>query len=577
MSVAARVAEEMGVKLGNQVGYSIRFEDCTSEKTVIKYMTDGMLLREFLGEPDLASYSVMIIDEAHERTLHTDILFGLVKDIARFRPDLKLLISSATLDAEKFSEFFDNAPIFRIPGRRFPVHVFYTKAPEADYIDAVVVTTLQIHVTQPLGDILVFLTGQEEIETAHEILLERSRKFGSKIKELIIVPIYANLPSDLQAKVFEPTPPNARKVVLATNIAETSLTIDNIIYVIDPGFGKQNSYNARTGMESLIIVPISKASANQRAGRAGRVAPGMCFRLYTQWAYQHELEENPIPEIQRVNLGNVVLMLKSLGINDLIHFDFLDPPPHETLVLALEQLYALGALNHMGELTKLGRRMAEIPADPMMCKMLLASEKYKCSAEILTISCMLSNNASIFYRPKDKIIHADTARKNFFHPGGDHISLLNVYNQWAQTDYSTQWCFENFIQHRSMKRARDIRDQLEALLERVEIEIVSNPLDTQAIRKAITAGYFYHTARLSKGGHYKTVKHNQTVMIHPNSALFEDLPRWVIYHELVFTTKEYMRNVVEIENKWLLEVAPHYYKAKELEDSTVKKMPKQMG
>jgi len=577
MSVAARVAEEMGVKLGNQVGYSIRFEDCTSEKTVIKYMTDGMLLREFLGEPDLASYSVMIIDEAHERTLHTDILFGLVKDIARFRPDLKLLISSATLDAEKFSEFFDNAPIFRIPGRRFPVHIFYTKAPEADYIDAVVVTTLQIHVTQPLGDILVFLTGQEEIETAQEILLERSRKFGSKIKELIIVPIYANLPSDLQAKVFEPTPPNARKVVLATNIAETSLTIDNIIYVIDPGFGKQNSYNARTGMESLIVVPISKASANQRAGRAGRVAPGMCFRLYTQWAYQHELEENPIPEIQRVNLGNVVLMLKSLGINDLIHFDFLDPPPHETLVLALEQLYALGALNHMGELTKLGRRMAEIPADPMMCKMLLASEKYKCSSEILTIACMLSNNASIFYRPKDKIIHADTARKNFFHPGGDHISLLNVYNQWAETDYSTQWCFENFIQHRSMKRARDIRDQLEALLERVEIEIVSNPLDTIGIRKAITAGYFYHTARLSKGGHYKTVKHNQTVMIHPNSALFEDLPRWVIYHELVFTTKEYMRNVVEIENKWLLEVAPHYYKAKELEDSTVKKMPKQMG
>ena len=577
MSVAARVAEEMGVKLGNQVGYSIRFEDCTSEKTIIKYMTDGMLLREFLGEPDLASYSVMIIDEAHERTLHTDILFGLVKDIARFRPDLKLLISSATLDAEKFSEFFDGAPIFRIPGRRFPVHVFYTKAPEADYIDAVVVTTLQIHVTQPLGDILVFLTGQEEIETAQEILIERSRKFGSKIKELLIVPIYANLPSDLQAKVFEPTPPNARKVVLATNIAETSLTIDNIIYVIDPGFNKQNSYNARTGMESLIVVPISKASANQRAGRAGRVAPGKCFRLYTQWAYQHELEENPIPEIQRVNLGNVVLMLKSLGINDLIHFDFLDPPPHETLVLALEQLYALGALNHMGELTKLGRRMAEIPADPMMCKMLLASEKYKCSAEILTISCMLSNNASIFYRPKDKIIHADTARKNFFQPGGDHISLLNVYNQWAQTDYSTQWCFENFIQHRSMKRARDIRDQLEALLERVEIEIVSNPLDTVNIRKAVTAGYFYHTARLSKGGHYKTVKHNQTVMIHPNSALFEDLPRWVIYHELVFTTKEYMRNVVEIENKWLLEVAPHYYKAKELEDSTVKKMPKQMG
>jgi len=577
MSVAARVAEEMGCKLGNQVGYSIRFEDCTSERTVVKYMTDGMLLREFLSEPDLKSYSVMIIDEAHERTLHTDILFGLIKDIARFRPDLKLLISSATLDAEKFSEFFDSAPIFRIPGRRFPVHIYYTKAPEADYIDAVVVTVLQIHVTQPLGDILVFLTGQEEIETAQELLIERTRKFGSKIKELLVVPIYANLPSDLQAKVFEPTPPGARKVVLATNIAETSLTIDNIIYVIDPGFNKQNSYNARTGMESLIVTPVSKASANQRAGRAGRVAAGKCFRLYTAWAYQHELEENPIPEIQRVNLGNVVLLLKSLGINDLIHFDFLDPPPHETLVLALEQLYALGALNHMGELTKLGRRMAEFPCDPMMSKMLIASEKYKCASECLSVSAMLSNNASIFYRPKDKIIHADTARKNFFVPGGDHLTLLNVYNQWAETDYSSQWCYENYIQYRSMKRARDIRDQLEALMDRVEIEIASNPGDTDAIRKSITAGYFYHTARMSKGGNYKTVKHNQQVMIHPNSSLFEDLPRWVIYHELVFTTKEYMRNTIEIENKWLLEVAPHYYKARELEDSTIKKMPKGKG
>ena len=577
MSVSARVAEEMGVKLGNEVGYSIRFEDCTSERTVLKYMTDGMLLREFLGEPDLSSYNVMIIDEAHERTLHTDILFGLIKDIARFRSDLKLLISSATLDAEKFSEFFDGAPIFRIPGRRFPVDIMYTKAPEADYIDACVVTVLQIHVTQPLGDILVFLTGQEEIETCQELLTERTRALGSKIRELVIVPIYANLPSDMQAKVFEKTPPGARKVVLATNIAETSLTIDNIIYVIDPGFNKQNSYNARTGMESLIVTPVSKASANQRAGRAGRVAAGKCFRLYTAWAYQHELEDNTVPEIQRVNLGNVVLLLKSLGINDLIHFDFLDPPPHETLVLALEQLYALGALNHLGELTKLGRRMAEFPCDPMMSKMILASEKYKCSDEILTIAAMLSNNSSIFYRPKDKIIHADTARKNFFQPGGDHLTLMNVYKQWADTDYSSQWCYENYIQHRTMKRSRDIRDQLEGLLQRVEIELVSNPLDIDNIRKAVTAGYFYHTSRLSKGGNYKTMKHNQTVMIHPNSSMFEDLPRFLVYHELVFTTKEYMRNVIEVKNDWLFEVAPHYFKASELEDSTNKKMPKGRG
>lgn len=577
MSVAARVAEEMGIKLGNEVGYSVRFEDCTSERTVIKYMTDGTLHREFLSEPDLASYSVMIIDEAHERTLHTDILFGLVKDIARFRKDLKLLISSATLDAAKFSGFFDEAPIFRIPGRRFPVDIYYTKAPEADYIDACVVSVLQIHATQPLGDILVFLTGQEEIETCFEMLQDRTKRLGSKIKELLILPIYANLPTDMQAKIFEPTPPNARKVILATNIAETSLTIDNIIYVIDPGFAKQNNFNSRTGMETLTVVPISKASANQRAGRAGRVAPGKCFRLYTAWAYKHELEDNTVPEIQRINLGNAVLMLKALGIHDLLHFEFLDPPPQETLVIALEQLYALGALNHHGELTMTGRKMAEFPVDPMMAKMLIASEKYKCAQEIATISAMLSVNSSIFYRPKDKIVHADTARKNFFHMHGDHLTLLQVYNQWADTDYSTQWCYENFIQYRSMKRARDVRDQLVGLLERVEIGLLSSMEEIVNIRKAITAGYFYHIAKLSKSGNYKTAKSNQTVMVHPNSALFEQLPRWVLYHELVFTTKEYMRQVLEIESKWLLEVAPHYYKEKDIEDSTNKAMPKVVG
>lgn len=577
MSVAARVAHEMAVKLGNEVGYAIRFEDCTSQRTRIKYMTDGTLHREFLSQPDLESYSVMIIDEAHERTLHTDILFGLVKDITRFRPELKLLISSATLDARKFSEFFDDAPIFRIPGRRFPVDIYYTTAPEADYVDACVVTILQIHATQGNGDILVFLPGQEEIESCHEILQERTRRLGTKLRELLILPVYANLPSDMQAKIFQPTPKGARKVVLATNIAETSLTIDNIVFVIDPGYAKQNHFNAKTGMESLMVVPISKASANQRAGRAGRVSAGSCFRLYTQDIYHLEMEENTIPEIQRINLGNAVLTLKALGINDLIHFDFLDPPPSQTLVLALEQLYALGALNHHGELTKLGRRMAEFPLDPMMAKMLIASEKYRCSDEVASIASMLSVNGAIFYRPKDKIIHADTAKQNFHVPGSDHMTLLNVYNQWKMSDFSTQWCYENFIQHRSMKRARDVREQLIGLMERVEMEIVSGISETINIRKAITSGYFYHVARLSKAGNYKTAKHNQTVSIHPNSSLFQELPRWVLYHELLYTTKEYMRQITEIESKWLLEVAPHYYKPKELEDSTNKKMPKVAG
>ncbi|XP_034925449.1 pre-mRNA-splicing factor ATP-dependent RNA helicase DEAH1 isoform X1 [Populus alba] len=578
MSVAARVSQEMGVKLGHEVGYSIRFEDCTSDKTVLKYMTDGMLLREFLGEPDLAGYSVVMVDEAHERTLSTDILFGLVKDIARFRPDLKLLISSATLDAEKFSDYFDSAPIFKIPGRRFPVEIHYTKAPEADYLDAAVVTVLQIHVTQPPGDILIFLTGQEEIETAEEIMRQRTRGLGTKIAELIICPIYANLPTELQAKIFEPTPEGARKVVLATNIAETSLTIDGIKYVIDPGFCKMKSYNPRTGMESLLVTPISKASAMQRAGRSGRTGPGKCFRLYTAYNYLHDLEDNTIPEIQRTNLANVVLTLKSLGIHDLINFDFMDPPPSEALLKALELLFALSALNKLGELTKVGRRMAEFPLDPMLSKMIVASDKYKCSDEIISIAAMLSVGNSIFYRPKDKQVHADNARMNF-HTGnvGDHIALLKVYNSWKETNYSTQWCYENYIQVRSMKRARDVRDQLEGLLERVEIELSSSPNDLDAIKKSITSGFFPHSARLQKNGSYKTVKHSQTVHIHPSSGLSQVLPRWAVYHELVLTTKEYMRQVTELKPDWLVEIAPHYYQMKDVEDPGSKKMPRGQG
>merc|ERR1719359_2809514 len=452
MSVAARVAKEMGVKLGHEVGYSIRFEDMTTDRTLIEYMTDGMLLRSFLNEPDMASFSVMIIDEAHERTLHTDVLFGLVKDVARFRDDLKLVISSATLDAEKFSEYFDNAPIFNIPGRRYPVSIHYTKAPDANYLDACVITVLQIHLTQALGDVLVFFTGQQEIEEAMELIDFKTRGLGSAMAELLVLPIYATLPTDMQAKIFEATPEGARKIVLATNIAETSITIDNIVYVIDPGFAKQNAYNPKTGMESLVVNPCSKASANQRAGRAGRVKPGKCFRLYTKWSFENELEDQNSPEVQRTNLGGVVLMLKSIGIDDLINFDFMDAPPPETLMKALEHLYALGALNAQGELTKVGRRMAEFPMDPTLSKAIVHSAKLKCTDEIITVCAMVSCGNNIFFRPKDKAIHADNAVKNFHRPGGDHLMLLNVYKQWEETNFSVPWCFENYIQNRTLKQ-----------------------------------------------------------------------------------------------------------------------------
>lgn len=582
MSVAARVAEEMGVKVGNEVGYSIRFEDATSDKTILKYMTDGMLLREFLTEPDLGAYSALMIDEAHERTLHTDILFGLVKDIARFRPELKLLISSATMDAQKFAKYFDDAPIFNIPGRRYPVDIHYTAQPEANYLNAAVTTIFQIHITQGRGDILVFLTGQEEIEAAEQQLTETARKLGSKAPEMMICPIYANLPSELQSKIFEPTPPGARKVVLATNIAETSLTIDGIVYVIDPGFVKENVYNARTGMESLVVTPCSRASANQRAGRAGRVGPGKCFRLYTKFAFHNELDENTTPEIQRTNLNSIVLLLKSLGINNLIEFDFMDPPPAETLIRSLEQLYALAALNDRGELTKIGRQMAEFPTDPMLAKSILSADKHGCVEEVLSIIAMLGEASALFYRPKDKRIHADSARARFtVKEGGDHFSLLNIWNQWVDSDFSYVWARENFLQQRSLTRARDVRDQLAKLCDRVEVTVSTvGAADLVPIQKSLVAGFFPNAARLQKGGDsYRTVKNAMTVYLHPSSVLMEVRPRWVIFYELVLTSKEYMRSDMPVQAEWLVEAAPHFYKSQDLETlgTGTKKMPKGEG
>ncbi|KAF7548212.1 hypothetical protein G7Z17_g7208 [Cylindrodendrum hubeiense] len=579
MSVAARVADEVGVKVGNEVGYTIRFEDCTSDKTVLKYMTDGMLLREFMTEPDLAGYSALMIDEAHERTVHTDILLALVKDLSRERKDLKLLISSATMNAEKFAQYFDDAPIFNIPGRRYPVDIYYTPAPEANYLAAAITTTFQIHTTQGKGDILIFLTGQDEIEAAELEIAETAKKLGSRVKELVICPIYANLPSELQSKIFEPTPNGARKVVLATNIAETSLTIDGIVFVIDPGYVKENVYNPTTGMSNLVVVPCSRASANQRSGRAGRVGPGKCFRLYTKFAYMNEMDESTTPEIQRTNLNGVVLQLKSLGINELLDFEFMDPPPTESLIGALNQLFALQALNHKGEMTKLGRQMAEFPTDPMLAKAVLAADKEKCVDEVLSIVSMLSESSALFFRPKDKKIHADSARNRFtVKDGGDHLTLLNVWNQWVDSDFSPVWARENFLQQRSLTRARDVRDQLAKLCERVEVApSTCGASNLRPIKRAITAGFFPNAARLMRSGDsYRTVKNNTTVWVHPSSVLMSIDPpeKMVVYFELVQTTKEYMRSVMPIEPVWLAELAPHFHKKKDVEEMEEKKMPK---
>ena len=557
MSVAMRVSLEFGCKLKEEVGYLIRFEDKCSEKTIIKYMTEGMLLRETLLDKNLTQYSVIILDEAHERTIATDVLFGLIKEAIRNRPTLKLIITSATLNSVKFSRFFDDCPVFKIPGRTYDVEILYAKVPEVDYLEASLKTVLQIHLNEKPGDILLFLTGQEEIDNAVSMLQLKVNTLGKNAPKMIVLPVYSALPSELQIKIFEPAPPGTRKCIIATNIAEASLTIDGIYYVVDPGFTKIKTFNSKMGMDNLIIIPISQSSAQQRAGRAGRTGPGKCYRLYTYNAFKNEMLPDTIPEIQRTNLADTVLILKALGINDLLNFEFMDPPPTPNLVSAMEQLFYLGALDEEGLLTKLGRRMAEFPLEPQLSKMLLASVDLNCSEEITTIVSMLSVQ-NIFYRPKDKEELADKKRAQFINYQGDHITLLNLYNAYIKVQ-TEEWCQQNFVHYRSLSKAVEIKEQLKYILERYKLKMISCKGSYSQVRKAITAGYFSHIARCQKDT-YKTIVDDHEVYIHPSSALFNKNPEWVVYHEVINTSKEYMRNVSTINPKWLMDVAGKYFK-----------------
>lgn len=568
MSVAKRVANELDVTLGEEVGYTIRFDDCSGPRTKLKYLTDGMLLREAMSDPILRRYSVLILDEAHERTVSTDVLMGLLKEVMKRRDTMKLVIMSATLDARKFQTYFGGTPLLKVPGRLHPVEIFYTPEPESDYLEAALRTVLQIHMCEAEGDILLFLTGEQEIEQACRRINEECLKLGQDIGPVKCLPLYSSLPSHLQQRIFEDAPPPrqpggppGRKIVISTNIAETSLTIDGIVYVIDPGFSKQKVYNPRVRVESLLVTPISKASAKQRAGRAGRTKPGKAFRLYTEVAFKKELQEQTFPEILRSNLASIVLTLKKLGIDDLVHFDLMDPPAPETLMRALELLNYLSALDDSGNLTLLGTRMAEFPLDPQLSKMLLMSPKYKCSNEILSIVSLLSV-PQLFIRPPDSKSQADKFHERFYHIDGDHLTMLNVYHAFKQNNEDPNWCYEHFLNFRSLKAADSVRQQLARIMSRLQLEMVSTDFDSKDyyinIRRCLVEGFFMQVAHLERTGHYLTVKDNQVVSLHPSSCL-DHKPEWCIYNEFVLTSKNYIRCVSDIRGNWLVEIASHYY------------------
>lgn len=579
MSVAKRVALEMNVKIGQEVGYSIRFEDETSAVTKIKFMTDGILLREALLDEDLEKYSCVIIDEAHERSLNTDVIMGMLKRLLSKRRDLKLIITSATINAAKFTAFFGNAPHFTIPGRTFPIQMIYSKYPVEDYVEASVMQAIRIHMSTEVnsGDVLIFMTGHEDVEATSDTIKERLTDVYAKSKgissfeeidDVEIFTIYSALPGDVQNRIFQRLDSGKRKIVVATNIAETSLTIDGIRYVIDCGYSKLKVYNPKIGLDSLTVTPISIANANQRSGRAGRTAPGTAYRLYTEDIAHDDMYAQTIPEIQRTNLSNTVLLLKSLGVNDILQFPFIDPPQLQTLLASLYELFFIGALDNMGELTPLGIRMSKFPLQPSLCKILLIAAQNGCSEEMVTIVSMLSV-PQVFYRPKERLKESDLARSRFFVPESDHLTLLNVYSQWKSNRFSHRWCSKNFLQFKSLQRAREIRDQFIKIMKKQGIELSSSGKEWDIIRKCICSGFAHQAAKISGLGKYVHLRTGMDIQLHPTSALYGmgDLPPYVVYHELLMTTKEYICCVTSVDPFWLMEHGGLLYDIKRVRSS----------
>eukprot|EP01065_Artemidia_motanka_P023397 TRINITY_DN2798_c4_g1_i1.p1 TRINITY_DN2798_c4_g1~~TRINITY_DN2798_c4_g1_i1.p1 ORF type:complete len:693 (+),score=134.04 TRINITY_DN2798_c4_g1_i1:68-2146(+) len=568
VTIARRVAAEQGVRVGGRVGYAVRFDDASGPHTRIKYVTDGLLLRELLTDPDLSAYGAIVLDEAHERSVNTDVLFGLLKKIRRERrPDLKVIVMSATLDAKLFSSFWDDCPIGFVRGRTHPVEVFYADEPQSDVVDACVTTALQIHTdhSNEPGDILVFMTGQDVIEDAARILLEKAPLLPPDNK-LIVVPLYAGLPWEKQARAFVPPPTGHRKVILSTNVAETSLTIPNIRFVIDCGLVKEKRYNPRTGMDLLTEVPVSQAQARQRCGRAGREFPGKCFRLFTERAFQ-ELERTTQAEIRRVNLCSVVLQLKRLGIDNPLAFDFIQPPATPHLVAALHLLHVLGALDSNGKLTDVGHEMALFPLDPTHAKVVQSAAEFRASRPCVDVLAMLSVDNVLRTPSQRERELADQRRQSFSSAHGDHLTLLNAVREFERARKERrqkEWCMQMFVSERKMLEVIDVRRQLVDILKQRGKDVGSahepgSSEEATAVRKAMVAGFFTNIARYDPVRKaYVTTDTHQDVHVHPASVLFIQRKKapLVMYNELVHTTKRYMRGVSVVEEQWVADAAP---------------------
>ncbi|XP_031713436.1 ATP-dependent RNA helicase DHX33 [Anarrhichthys ocellatus] len=566
ISLAARVAEEKKTPLGKLVGYTVRFEDVTSSETKLKFMTDGMLLREAIGDPLLLRYTVVVLDEAHERTVHTDVLFGVVKTAQRRRRELnkvplKVIVMSATMDVDLFSEYFNKSPVLYLEGRQHPIQIYYTKNPQSDYLQAALVSVFQIHQEAPPShDILVFMTGQEEIEALARTCRDIAKHLPEGCGPMLVIPLYASLPPAQQLRVFQAAPKGCRKVILSTNIAETSVTISGIKFVIDTGMVKAKRFNPDSGLEVLAVQRVSKAQAWQRTGRAGREDSGSCYRLYTEQEFDN-LAPMTVPEIQRCNLSGVMLQLMALGIPDVMNFDFMSKPSPEAVRSAVDHLELLGALERKeGQvfLTTLGKKMASFPLEPRYAKTILLSPDYSCSEEILSIVSLLSVD-TVLYNPPARREEVLAARKKFSSSEGDHMTLLSIYRAFKKVSGNKEWCRENFVNSRNMSLVKEVQAQLKDICLKLNMKMESCGADTESVRRCLAHGMFVNAAELQPDGSYLALDTHQPVAIHPSSVLFQAKPAYVVFNELLHTSRCYMRDLCLVDADWLLDAAPEYF------------------
>ncbi|MCJ8739923.1 hypothetical protein PDJAM_G00052940 [Pangasius djambal] len=586
ITVAQRVSQEMGVSLGHQVGYQVRFDDCTTKDTLIKYMTDGCMLREILTDPSLTQYSVVILDEVHERSLNTDILLGLLKKTpsrgsrGRTLP-LKVVVMSATLETDKLSAFLGDCPVFAIPGRTYPVKELFCsligpKEKEGSaYVKAVVKVALDVHTNEASGDMLVFLTGQTEIEKACDMLFEKAESIDYRydvndktVEGLLILPLYGSMPTDQQRQIFQPAPAGVRKCVVATNIAATSLTINGVRYIVDSGFVKQLNHNSRVGLDILDVVPVSKSEAQQRAGRAGRTSPGKCFRIYNKEFWENCMPEYTVPEIQRTSLTSVILTLKCLGVHDVIRFPYLDHPEERFILDALKKLYQFDAIDRKGDVTSLGRLMVEFPLPPGLTRALLKSAALGCEEVMLPVAAMLSVE-NIFIRPglPEKQKEAEIMHRELAACAGssnDFLMLLCIFEKCKASENPSAWSKDHWIHWRALKSAFSVETQLREILFRLKQQ-KDFPQETfegsnsELLRQCLCQGYFTNVARRSIGKAFSTMDgHGSTVHIHPSSCLFGEEAQldWIIFHDVLVTSRVYVRTICPIRYDWVKDLLP---------------------